>query len=228
MLNDSADSHEDEEHEGQTLILSKLSRTTVYVIQVVVAALLAALSVAVTPLAAFIPRIPLFGIALFDPISIFWIIAFLIGGIWVGLFSMSLATIVLNFFDPTAPFGPLLKFFATMPHVLIPWLVVTLVVRGRGRGFLNRFVGSSNDGKAGRLLSNAKLYFVLMIIAALIRMTMMVPINLVVVPIMWGASDPGFIISFTLAINAVQAIGDAVVPFIVVHLTPVYDTVGMW
>jgi hypothetical protein len=57
----------------------------------------------------------------------------------------------------------------------------------------------------------------------------MIPLNLVVVPILF----PGFltveeIIIYTLILNTLQSFWDALIPYVVAYETPVYDNFGMW
>jgi hypothetical protein len=107
--------------------------------QVVTAGILASLSIAVAPTASMIARIAGWGIALFDPVSLFWIAAFLIGGRSVGIISMSAGTLGLFLYDPTG-IGPVFKFFATLPMILVP-----------SAGVLRR---KSQEGGAALLLAN--------------------------------------------------------------------------
>ncbi|MHA2068393.1 MAG: hypothetical protein ACXABY_28860, partial [Candidatus Thorarchaeota archaeon] len=212
--------------------LSEVSQSAERTKKIAAAAILASLSVAVSPVAAALPRIPLFGIAVFDPISLFWVIAFLLGGIWVGLFSMIAGGIMLNFFDPFPIIGPLLKFLATVPLVILPWLAVRRNGDQEGRSILalsSRIGGAVKQGlRGGSALSKVRLYVALMFLAYLVRLTLMIPVNLVVVPFIWGISDPIFIISYTVVLNTIQSFWDAFLPFIVIHRTQVFKNYGMW
>ncbi|MHA1902424.1 MAG: hypothetical protein ACXADL_00065 [Candidatus Thorarchaeota archaeon] len=195
--------------------------------EIVTAAVLAALSIAVTPIASYIPRVGSFGIALFDPVSFFWIIAFLIGGPRVGLTSMAAGTIVLNFFDPYAPIGPALKFLATLPMVMIPWIGVKLANRRPDEDIR---IDDKNQGglRGGTLLAGPVKYLLLMLIAIPLRLAIMIPTNMVVVPILWGATDLLFIITYTVSLNLLQSVFDIAVPWLVVHPTGVYKYFKMW
>lgn len=188
---------------------SDLTRTTK---KIAVAGVLAALSVAVAPIVAFIPRIPGWGIALFDPVSIFWIIAFLIGGFAVGLTSMTVGTIALFFYDPTGPIGTLLKLIATIPMIVIPWLGV-------------KFAGETTAGKE---LGDVKKYVTLMLLAAILRIIIMIPLNLIIVPLFFGLDDTAFLIAYTVILNAVQAFWDVTIPYVVIHPTSLFDEFGLW
>ncbi|MHA2385611.1 MAG: hypothetical protein ACXAEE_05320, partial [Candidatus Thorarchaeota archaeon] len=184
------------------------------------------------PVASFVPRVPTFGIAVFDPISLFWVIAFLLGGFWVGLFSMTAGGIMLNFFDPFPIIGPFLKFLATAPMVVLPWLAVRRNGNQDGRSvrtLSSRLSGAvDQDIRGGSALSRMRFYVGLMLLAYLVRLTLMIPVNLAVVPFIWGVSDPVFIISYTVVLNTIQSFWDAFLPFIVIHRTQVFKNYGMW
>ncbi|NHJ13581.1 MAG: hypothetical protein EAX95_07880 [Candidatus Thorarchaeota archaeon] len=218
--------NDDEEVEMKLAAKSKTSETAK---KVAVAAILASLSVAVSPIALVIPRIPGFGIAVFDPISIFWMIAFLVGGFWVGLVSMVTGAFMLNFFDPFPIFGPLLKFLATFPMIVLPWLAVRNA--GGEREYWESEVEEERpdpENPRGALLSKGRFFAVLMVFSYVIRISLMVPVNLVVVPFIWGVTDAGFIITYTLILNTLQSFWDALIPFIVIHRTPIFSNYGMW
>ncbi len=179
--------------------------------KVATAAELAALSVAVSPVAAFLPRLS-WGIALFDPVSLFWIAAFLIGGPYVGLTAALAGTFALLLTDPTLV-GPLFKLAATLPMMIVPMLYVKL--------------RAGTDG-GGERLSNGAVYALLMILALVVRLALMVPINIVLVPLLMGFNDISFIVQYTVVLNIVQGFWDALVPFVVVYRTPLFKHFGMW
>ncbi len=196
------------------------------------ATIFAALSIAITPIASMIPRIPLWGIALFDPVSLFWIIAFLLGGGWVGLVTMSAGAVALNFFDPTPIIGPLLKFVATLPLVVIPWLGVRSSLNGGTRAPISKIpiLGRklNPEMSEGDRLSKLPVYLSLMIPAFLLRLVLMIPLNLVIVPILWGLDDVAFIIGYTLVLNSLQTIFDVVVPYVTVYPTKIFKHFKLW
>lgn len=223
---------EEEAAEDVDWELAEVSPSAERTKKIAAAAILASLSVAVSPIASVVPRVPLFGIAIFDPISLFWIIAFLVGGIWVGLFSMAAGGIMLNFFDPFPIIGPLLKVLATAPMIILPWLAVRRNGDDKERRILrsiSRITGALEDSyRGGSALSKVRLYTGLMFLAYLVRLCLMIPVNLVVVPIIWGVSDPTFIISYTVILNTIQSFWDAFLPFLVIHRTQVFKNYGMW
>ncbi|MHA1907237.1 MAG: hypothetical protein ACW98Y_08075 [Candidatus Thorarchaeota archaeon] len=179
--------------------------------KVAVGGVLGALSIALSATASFIPRLPLWGIALFDPVSLIWIIAFLIGGIEVGMITTYAGFFGLFLFDPTGV-GPIFKFLATIPMILIPWL---------GAEF-------SRSKMGGKHLSSAKMLSIYMIIAFIIRLGIMIPLNLVMVPILFGLTDVSFIFMYTVVLNSLQSLWDALIPFLIVHKTGLFENFRMW
>lgn len=200
------------EDKNQSLELVKSSESSDMAKKIATAAIFAAASLAASPIAAFIPRIPGWNIALFDPISFFWIAAFLVGGLWVGLISALAGMMGLFFFDPSG-IGPVFKFEATFFMMVVPWLIVRLFGRRQGGAFL-------------RL---PKHYGPSMALAAIIRIPVMIVTNLIAVPILYGPIFTAeYIITYTLLVNGLQSVLDALVPYLVIHVTPVFRRFGMW
>ncbi len=179
--------------------------------KIAVSAILGALSIALGATSSFIPRIPGWGIALFDPVSIVWVIAFLIGGIEVGIITTYAGFFGLFLFDPTGV-GPVFKFLATIPLILIPWLGLKL----------------SNMKDDGAYLSIRKYYARYMFVGYLARLAIMLPLNLAIVPALFGISDVMFIIEYTLILNTLQSLWDTLVPFLIAYRTPVFQEFRMW
>ena len=203
------------------------SESSVKVKQVVLASVLASLSIAIAPVAEFVPRIPGWGIAIFDPVSIFWIISFLIGGIWVGLVSTVAGTMGLFLYDPTA-IGPVFKLIATLPMIIVPWYGVRKlrrVVRGET---LSNAEETSKNGIEGESLSRPKFYAILMVLAFLLRLALMVPINIAYGAIALPFLTIEFIISYAIIINCFQSLWDALIPFLIVYPTGIFKTFKMW
>jgi hypothetical protein len=192
--------------------LSEVSPTSENVKKVALAGIMASLSLAAAPIASVIPRIPGWDIALFDPVSFFWIIAFLVGGIWVGMISVFAGTLGLFLFDPSVV-GPIFKLLATLPMIVIPWLAVKF--RGQDQG--------------GICLAGPRLFSSAMIIATLVRLLIMIPTNLVMVPILYGPVwTAEFIVTYALILNLSQSLWDSLIPYVTVHLSPIFERFGMW
>ncbi|MGD9397507.1 MAG: hypothetical protein PVJ05_13820 [Candidatus Thorarchaeota archaeon] len=202
-------STEDENHEDMDI--SSTSESAERVKQVVIASVLAALSIAVAPVASFIPRIPGWGIALFDPVSIFWIVAFLLGGYWVGILSVFSGTLGLFLYDPTA-IGPVFKLLATLPMILVPWFGVRRL----------------DDVVGGESLSRPRFYATLMLLAFILRISIMVPVNILYGAIAYPFLTVEFILGYAIILNAFQSMWDALIPFIIVHRTGIFKSFGMW
>ncbi|MGY5855657.1 MAG: hypothetical protein RTS72_03600 [Candidatus Thorarchaeota archaeon] len=204
--------NEDDEMESQDFELSEVSERSTRVKQAALAAIMAALSLASAPIASVIPRIPGWDIALFDPISFFWIIAFLIGGYFVGTVTVFAGTVGLFFFDPSGV-GPLFKILATLPMIVIPWLMVRY----------------TTEDKQGKKLAIPGFYIIAMFAGTLLRLLIMVPTNLVMVPLLYGPIWPvDFIITYTLVLNLSQSLWDALIPYLIVHKTQIFEKFGMW
>lgn len=200
---------DDENLDGMNLSLSSESAERVK--QVVTASVLAALSIAAAPIASVVPRIPGWGIALFDPVSIFWVIAFLLGGYGVGILSTFAGTFGLFLYDPTA-IGPIFKILATLPMILVPWIGVRRLRKEEG----------------GESLSKTRFYATMMVAAFILRISIMVPVNLVYGAIALPFLTVEFILGYAIILNAFQSLWDALIPFIIVHKTEIFKSFGMW
>ncbi|MFX1518444.1 MAG: hypothetical protein ACFFCD_00755 [Promethearchaeota archaeon] len=176
------------------------------------AALFGALSIVVSFSAAFIPRLP-WGIALLDPISIVWIVCFLIFGIRSGIICSVAGTIGLMFFDPFAPIGPFMKLAATLPMMIIPLLILRAT----------REKGSSS----GRDFASTKLWFSSGLIATLVRIVIMLPLVIIVVSLLFGTPLME-IVTGVLILNAWQSAWDIAVPWIIVFPTKIYEKYCIW
>jgi hypothetical protein len=200
---------DDEDHHGMDL--SVTSESAERVKQIVTASVLASLSIAVAPIASIVPRMPVWGIALFDPVSIFWIIAFLLGGYWVGILSTFSGTLGLFLYDPTA-IGPIFKLVATLPMILVPWFGVHRL----------------GDQKRGESLSRIKFYATLMFGAFMLRLAIMIPVNLLYRAMALPFLTVEFVLGYAIILNAFQSLWDALIPFIIVHKAGIFKNFGMW
>jgi hypothetical protein len=197
--------------ESDSLELVSSSKSSDRTKKVATAAIFAAASIAASPIAAFIPRIPGWDIALFDPVSFFWLAAFLVGGLWIGAISALAGMIGLFFFDPSV-IGPVFKFEATFIMMIIPWLMTKRFGEGQGS-----------------YLRLPRVYTPAISLAGLTRISIMILTNLVVVPILYGPIFTAeFIIIYAVLINGFQSVLDAVVPYLVIHATPIFRRFGLW
>lgn len=203
---------QEDETEIQEFELTEISDSTDRVKKIAVGGILASLSVAVAPSVGFIARVAGWGIALFDHVSIFWMVSFLIGGPIVGSISLVAGGLALFPFDPFSPFGPIFKMIATLPMMVIPWYGVRK---------LRNEVG-------GEALSRPKFYATLMVLAFLLRVSIMVPINIAYLALFAPVISLEVIINFGIILNAFQSLWDALIPFIVVYPTGLFKYFKMW
>ena len=107
---------------------SLMSSKTRLTLEVTGAALFGALSLVLSAFTtSILPRVPGWGIAIIDPVSILWICCFLIFGPKSGLLCCLIGTLGLFPFDPFSPIGPLMKFSATISLIIIPILLLRLM-----------------------------------------------------------------------------------------------------
>ena len=191
---------------------TETTESTERVKRITTAAVLASLSIAIAPVVAVIPRLPGWQIAFFDPVSLFWIAAFLIGGLEVGLVCSAAGAFGILFYDPTGFIGPTLKLVATLTMIVVPWIAAKRL----------------SKQSTGKFFSTSTRYFPLMFGGYLIRLAVMIPLNLIVVPLFFGPWPIDQIIIFTATINTFQSLMDALIPHIIVHKTPVFKNFGMW
>ncbi len=108
-------------------IESSMSKRTRLTLEITGAALFGALSLVLSAfLTPIVPRVPGWGIALIDPVSILWITCFLIFGPKSGLLCCLIGTLALFPFDPFAPIGPLMKLSATLSLIIVPIMLLKL------------------------------------------------------------------------------------------------------
>jgi len=113
---------------------SKLSGKPLYTLEIAGAAIFGALSTILSYFTApFLPRVPGMPIAYLDPVSFIWITCFLIFGVRSGLLCCIIGTITLMFADiANAPWGPLMKFAATISLIIVPIVFLKLYKKEEG------------------------------------------------------------------------------------------------
>lgn len=172
-------------------------------------------------------RIQGWGIALFDPTSWVWIICFLIFGALAGVVSCVTGSFGLLIIDPTG-IGPAFKFLATIPHIIIPFLVLKLREKG---------VVSSQKLKVKRNFIFSG------ILSLLVRIIAMLGLNLLFVATIWAdffvyinleviglANITGLsaILIFTPIINLFTGALDLIVPYGLVFGPKLDEKFGFW
>ena len=212
IVDESSGTDEERSTGDSELELTRSVETSERVKKIAVGGVLASLSIAVAPSVGFIARMAGWGIALFDQVSLFWMVSFLIGGPLVGGISLVAGSVALFPFDPFAPFGPIFKLLATLPMMAIPWYAVHRFKKEIG----------------GEALSKRRFYATFMVIAFLIRMALMIPVNLVYAALFAPFLEFNFILTYAIILNAFQSFWDATIPFIIVHSTGWFKYFKMW
>jgi riboflavin transporter FmnP len=193
------------------------------------AAIFGAASAVVAVISApYLPRVPGWGIAFIDPVSIFWVSCFLMFGMRSGLIASVFGTIALLPVDPFTPWGPLMKFAATAPMIILPTLFLKVVHRST----------KSSDNRLSLQLTSPKTYAAAMSIAVLVRDLVMVVFNLLlfltilapsVAYISLGPITGWVAIIITVVlINTEQSIWDTSIPWIALRPTEVLEDYGIW
>lgn len=167
---------------------------------------------------------PVWGIALIDPVSIIWIICFLIFGLYSGLLCSVIGTFGLMFFDPFAPIGPAMKFSATMPLILMFYLGLRLRYKKPQGHYLKSLKNYVPLGIAGTILR-----ILVMTVANVLFFTYVIDISYAkfslgsLVISSWSA-----VILGAALVNAEQSIWDCAIPYIAVYSTKIYDRFRLW
>lgn len=107
---------------------STMSKSSQLILQITGAGLFGAISLIISGLTTgILPRVPGWGIAIIDPVSIIWMICFLVFGARSGLLCCGIGTLGLMIFDRSFPIvGPLMKLSATLPLILVYILFLKL------------------------------------------------------------------------------------------------------
>jgi len=143
-----------------------MGRRSQLTLQIVGAALFGALSIVLSALLVpIIPRIPGWGIAIIDPVSILWIMCFLTFGVKSGLLCCVIGTVGLMPFDPFAPIGPLMKFSATVSLIIVPIIFLKLYKTIPGI-------------RASQKMKNLRNYVVYGILGTVLRVAVMMLFNI--------------------------------------------------
>ncbi|MHA1791710.1 MAG: hypothetical protein ACTSVI_03635 [Promethearchaeota archaeon] len=174
----------------------------------------AILSAYITPI---LPRIPGWGIALIDPISIIWITCFLLFGWKSGFLCLGAGSLVLFIFDPTG-IGPIFKFFATLPFMLIPTVIYFIKKRKL-----------EDKTMFQEWTLKKKNYMISMLVAWPVRLGLMIVCNFILFTTIWASYLNFVTLSFigleqitawtaltigVIIINSWQTIFDVIFPYL--------------
>jgi riboflavin transporter FmnP len=205
---------------GEKESATSMSKSTRLTLEVTGAALFGALSLVLSAFTTeIIPRVPGWGIAIIDPVSILWITCFLIFGPKSGLLCCFIGTLALFPFDPYAPIGPLMKFAATVSLIIVPILLLKLY---------KIEPGLRNSQKYKKLTS----YIFTGLLGVGLRIIVMMIFNVWLFLTLWssflGGTNLGFIglpsvngwsalIFGVILINAETSVWDLLIPYLIVY-----------
>lgn len=179
-------------------------------LKIVGAAIFGALSIAISFIAALIPRHPL-GFAYFDPVSIIWVLCFQLFGPLAGILCSLIGMFGLMPFDPFAPLGPFLKFAATIPMIIGPTLILRLYENGSEK------------------LKDPKKYAIVGLLSILLRLGIMIPLNILVYPYITGSMEGiGAWVLFAFIFNILQSIWDLLIPYSIVFVPKLDEKFDIW
>jgi riboflavin transporter FmnP len=168
-------------------------------------------------------RIPGWQIAMFDPTSWIWIICFLIFGPLAGLISCATGSVGLLLIDPSGWVGPLFKFTATVPLILIPYFVFKL--------------------KDSQKLKKPRNYIFSGVASTAVRILAMLGLNLLFFTTIWSAffqfmsleilglgniTGLTAVLIFAPIINFYTSVLDLVVPYLLVFLPKIDEKFDFW
>ncbi|NVM16400.1 MAG: hypothetical protein HWN80_01695 [Candidatus Lokiarchaeota archaeon] len=224
-MTDLTQEHITEEKETQ------MSKSSQFVLQISGAALFGALSIVlsifVTP---FVPRIPGWGIAIIDPISIIWILCFLIFGTKAGILCCVIGTFGLMPFDSFAPIGPIMKFAATFALIIVPILFLKLYKEEEG---------VRNSQK----IKNLKNYVVYGLFGMILRIGVMILANYLLFVTLFSDAIPYVSLEFiglsdvsgwtaiiigVIIINAETSLWDLLFPYLIVFGSKLDQWFSIW
>lgn len=214
--------------EEKSFVRSKSSQRTLTISG---AASFGALSLVLSAiLAPIIPRVPGWGIAYLDPVSIVWIMCFFIFGTKAGLLCCVIGTLGLMPFDPFAPIGPLMKFSATVILIVIPMLLLKLYKTEEGVKNSQKIKKISNFAITS-ILSVLLRIAVMMWFNALLFLTLFAPLFAYVnleflgLPNVTGWSA---IIIMVIFINAETSVWDLLIPYLTVFGLKLEEKFDIW
>jgi len=194
---------------------SKISKKTLFTLQIVGAAIFGALSLTVSLyVVPFLPRTPE-GFAYFDPVSIIWVSCFLIFGPLAGVLCCVIGTLVLFPFDPFAPIGPIMKFSATFALLIIPIFLLYLFKRQKGE-------------RMSLILKEPKTYIIYGALGTAFRIFVMVILNIIVYLSFYGSEGLEYWIILVILLNALTSLWDLLVPYLLIFTSKLNEKFEIW
>jgi len=156
------------------------------------------------------------GLALFDPISIIWVMCFLIFGPYAGVLCCLIGFVTLIPFDQSIPvIAPFLKFSATIPLIIIPTL------------FLRLYKKRENNNRSQKLLKPLN-YLVSGALSIVVRIIVMVLLNIIVYLAFFGRAGLEAWLVLIVIVNTITSIWDLFIPYLIVKGLNLYKEFQIW
>ncbi len=209
---------------------SFMGRQSQKTLQIAGAGIFGALSIIISGFVVpFIPRIPGWGMAIYDPISIIWIACFLIFGVVAGLLCCVIGTFGLLIFDPTG-IGSIFKFFATFSLIIVPIILLKLYKQEKG---------VSNSQK----LKDPKNYFVCGVLGTALRIVVMLILNSLFFLTIWasfftfanlefigfgGITGWTAVVVGVIIINGYSSVFDLLISYLIVYGSKLDQKFNIW
>lgn len=192
-----------------------MARRSQLTLQIVGAAIFGALSLVVSvTIVPFLPRTPQ-GFAYFDPISIIWVMCFLIFGPYAGILCCMIGMITLLPFDPFTPIGPLMKFAATFSLIIVPITLLKLYKKEEGV-------------KQSEKLKKRKNYIIYGALGTAFRIGVMIILNIIVYLTFYGVAGLEFWIILVILLNALTSLWDLLIPYLIVFGAKLDEKFEIW
>ena len=210
---------------------SHMSKSSQLVLQISGAALFGALSLVVSIFTtSILPRIPVWGIAIIDPVSIIWIMCFLIFGTKAGILCCVIGTFGLMPFDSFTPIGPIMKFSATFALIIVPIMFLKLYKHEEGVRNSQKIKKMRNYvvyGVFGVLLRIGVMMIAnyLLFITVLSDYLAFMSLDFLGLP---GVTSWTAVIIVVILINAETSLWDLIIPYIVVFGFKIDQKFAIW
>jgi len=198
-------------------------------------AIFGGLSMAISPFTGSIPRFSIgWGMSILDPISIIWLICFLIFGWKSGLLASGLGVIGIGLFSPELfPWlGGFMKFCATISFILIPAILAKLR-NHKAIDFKSLKLYGTSSGLALLLrlglMIPLNIFFAIPLYAALLGFPLQDSITFMT---LWlaptGITGWGAVIITICVLNIWQSLWDISIPYIVCFPTKIVENYAFW
>ncbi|WEU40732.1 MAG: hypothetical protein OdinLCB4_002065 [Candidatus Odinarchaeum yellowstonii] len=191
-------------------------------VKIVGGAVFSAISIGLAlSLSPIVPRVPGWGIAFIDPVSIIWVLCFLIFGLLAGLICSFSGFAALFYVDPFIPWGPLFKLTATLPLIIIPYILI-------------KYFKNQEGEPLGLGFEKPSSYILFTLPAIAVRCAVMGVINIFFFMFILGegaiiaVGGLPTILIIAVAINAEQSIWDLYIPWILTYPTKIYRIYKLW